>query len=330
MKVENISDVKVIINVLKPQPVVGLGNPAIFVEGTTKGHKVYHSISALSEDFDSTTDTYKKASAVLAQRNAPGSVHVITFEDGKIVEAAEDYFFEEWHFAILATHDAADALALSNMIEEQEYKFFVTQAATVAGLTPFADNESTIGLVHPIEEYFDAAIVGAVGSLQPGSVTWKFRGDLVGITAQKLSVSQLEAVHNVNGIAYVVKAGIPQTSEGTTLSGEYIDAIHGTHWVKASLETQLQYTLSTTDKLSFDASGIDLLNAVASNVLETATAQGIVAVDTEGKGLYTVTTLQREDLDPADIAARNYKGLSFNYQRSGAIHSVVVNGTIEV
>lgn len=330
MKVEKISDVTVIIDVLKPQPVIGLGNPAIFVEGTTKGHKAYQSMSALSSDFANTTDTYKKAAAVLAQRNAPKFVHVITFEEGKIVEAAEDYFYEGWHFALLATYDAADALALSNMIEEQDFKFFVVQAAAATGIEPFNDNALTIGLVHPLEEYFDAALVGDTGSLPVGSVTWKFRSDLVGITPQSLTIGQLEAIHTAHGVAYVNKAGIPQTSEGTTMSGEFIDAIHGTHWVKASLESQLQYTLSTTDKLSFDASGIDLLNAVASNVLETAFAQGIVAADDEGKGAYSVTTLQRGDLDPGDIAARNYKGLSFNYQRSGAIHSVVVNGTIEV
>lgn len=330
MKVEKISDVKVTIDVLKPQPVIGLGNPAIFVAGLAKAHKSYKSIASLSEDFASGTDVYKVASTVMKQRNAPQTVHVITYEEEKITEAAADYFYEEWHFAMLAKVDAASALALSNMIEEQEYKFFVIQAATPDELTAMSDNESTIGLIHPIEERLDAALIGEAASLPVGSITWKFRNGLIGITPNQLSVSALEAIHAVNGIAYVTKAGIPQTSEGTTLSGEFIDALHGTHWVKANMESQLQNVLSTTDKLTFDSNGIDLLNVTASNVLEVGFQQGIVAADDEGKGRYTVTTLQRSDLDPGDIAARNYKGLSFNYQRSGAIHTVEVSGTIEV
>ena len=122
----------------------------------------------------------------------------------------------------------------------------------------------------------------------------------------------------------------PQTSEGKTMSGEFIDACMD-HWVKSNIETNVQRLLSTTDKLTFDSNGIALLDTTVANVLETAFNNGIVdIVDETGVGNYSVTALGRQDLNPDDIAARNYKGLSFKYKRSGAIHTVDVTGTIEV
>lgn len=330
MKIEKITDVKVNIDVVKPQPVVGLGNPAIFVSGLAKGCKVYRSLSALAEDHASGTDVYAKAAAIFGQRNIPQKVHVITYETSKVTDAASEYFYEEWHFALLAKYEEVAALALSNLIEEQEYKFFVVQVATATELGPFAGNESTIGLVHPLKEHLDAALIGDSANLPVGSITWKFRSGLVGITAQPLGVSEVEAIDAANGIAYISKAGVAQTSEGTTLSGEFIDAVHGTHWVKANMESQIQNVLTTSDKVDFDLNGIDLLNVTASNVLETATQQGIVSRNDEGKGNYAVTTLQKGQLDPGDVKNRVYKGLSFNYERSAAIHAAVVSGTIEV
>lgn len=330
MKVEKITDVKVKIDVLQPQPTIGMGNPAIFNQGEQVGDKAYKSLASIKEDFSEDSGVYKKAAAVFAQANAPKTVHVITYAEGKIEEAAAASFFTDWHFALLAEFDADNALALSNFIEEQEFKFFVVQVDKVADLTPLSGNTATIGLVHPLDEAFDGALIGNAASLPVGSITWKFRSNLIGITAQPLTVAGLEAIHEAYGIAYVEKAGIAQTSEGTTLSGEFIDALHGTHWVKANMESSIQNVLSTTDKLTFDSRGIDLLNVTATNILETAFQQGIILADGEGKGDYAVTTLSRDDLDPADIAARNYKGLSFSYKRSGAIHTVEVSGTVEV
>ncbi|HHX0211998.1 TPA: DUF3383 family protein [Enterococcus faecalis] len=329
--IEKISDVNVKIDIMHPQPIVGLGNPAIFVQGAKQGYKEYTNLETLAKDFANATIVYKKADAIWKQDNKPYTISVITFEENKIADAAKSYFYNDWHFALLANFVEADALALSNLIEENEFKFLVIQTATVDELTVFTGNNLTIGLVHPLEEFLDAALIGNTASLTVGSVTWKFRHNLVGITPNTLTTSQLQAIEKANAIAYVTKAGIPQTSEGKTLGGEFIDSLHGDHWVKSNIETKVQRLLSTTDKLTFDSNGIALLDTTVANVLETAFTNGIIdIVDETGVGNYSVTALSRQELNPDDIAARNYKGLSFKYKRSGAIHTVDVTGTIEV
>lgn len=341
--VEAITDVTVSINVQQPQPKIGLGIPAIFAVGIEQTFKEYSSLDGLVKDFGENTTVYKKAKAVFAQVNMPKNIVVITYKkedsapdrlgtSGNIVKAAEEYFFENWHFALLAEFESDTGLALSNFIEEQKFKFLVLQVAKASDLTPFAKNSLTIGLVHTLaEEYLDAALIGNTANLTVGSVTWKGRPNLIGITAQKLMVSNLEEIHKAGGLAYVEKAGIPQTSEGKTISGEFIDSLHGDHWIKSNIESRLQRLLSNTDKITFDSNGIALLRNELTTVFEEAFSNGIIdVVDETGNGNYSITALQRTDLKPEDIAARNYKGLSFTYKRSGAIHSVDVSGTIEV
>ncbi|HHW4852487.1 TPA: DUF3383 family protein, partial [Enterococcus faecalis] len=200
--IEKITDVNVKIDIMHPQPIVGLGNPAIFVQGSTQNYKEYTSLETLAKDFATTTTVYKKAETIWKQENKPQTIAVVTFAadtptspeqpdsliaGSGIIAAATSYFYNDWHFALLANFVEADALALSNLIEENEFKFLVIQTATVDELTVFAGNNLTIGLAHPLEEFLDAALIGNTASLTVGSVTWKFRHNLVGITPNTLT-----------------------------------------------------------------------------------------------------------------------------------------------
>ncbi|WP_239256686.1 DUF3383 family protein [Listeria ilorinensis] len=329
---EAISDVRIHIDLLKPAAKTGLGQPAIFVTGAASKYEEFTSIDALEDTYARTTAVYQKAAAIFKQENAPSKVSVITFKEGEAGLACETYFDKAWHFALLAEYVAADALAISNFIEEKGFKFAVFQVSAVADVTQFAKNARTIVYIHPrAEENIDAAVVGNTSSLNVGSVTWKFRHNLVGVTANDISSIELKAIHEAGALAYVSKAAIPQTSEGVTVGGEYIDAIHGDDWIKANLETRIQTLMTNTDKITFDQTGIALLQSEVKTVLEEAYKNGIIDTDdATGEGNYTITAAQRSDLKAEDISKRVYKGLSFYYKRAGAIHEVDVYGTIEV
>lgn len=325
-----ISDIIVRITVNQPAPLLGMGQPVIFSKGSKEGYKEYESLVDLNEDYAITTAVYKKASAILAQSNRPRKFAVATF-DKNIVDVATKYFFESWHFALLAEYDGDDALALSNFLEEQQFKFLVVQVDKASELDTLEGNMLTIAAVHDKQdEYLDAAVVGNTANLTVGSVTWKNRANLVGITPIDISVSELNILHRKGGFAYVRKAGIPQTSEGKTVGGEFIDALHGDHWVKASIETNLQRLLTDMDKVDLASAGIAQIRSTAEDTLVEAHGNGIIDTnDEDGLPNYEVDAAPRSELDPEDIARREYKGLSFRYKRSSAIHSATVQGIIE-
>ncbi len=358
--VSNILDAQVILTVSKPAPVAGLGIPAIFVQGDTENYQEYTSIDALADDFDESTNVYKKADAVFAQINSPIKVAVITYTAGTaaegtpedvtatptsdganvtadaesglapIVQAAQDYWLNDWHFAMLDKFDAANALALSNFIDLQKYKFLIVQVRDLSDLKPLTPNARTIGLVKANDEPFDAALIGDAASVTVGNITWKFRHNLNGITPDLVTNSEFDAINKAHAIGYVTKAGVPQTTEGWTLSGDYIDTLHGQDWVKSNLETNLQTLLTNSPKISYDVTGIALLKATVKSTLETAKQQGIIAVGDDGKtGIYTVTAKPASEMKATDVAIRAYKGISFNYTAQNAIHTVVVYGVVE-
>lgn len=331
--VDAITDVNIHIDIYKPAPKVGLGRPLILAKSdtATSSYKEYTSLESIEADYARTTSVYMKASAIFKQDNAPDKVAVGAFADGEAAVFVEKQFNQSWHFALLADYVAADALAISNFIEEKTFKFLVVNVADVAGAQQFKGNARTIVLVHNnSEENIDSALLGAVASKPVGSVTWKFKS-LKSVTATEITADELKAIHEAGAIAYVNIAGIAQTSEGITAGIEYIDALHGDDWIKTNLETRIQTLLSKTDKLSFDASGISLLQSEVKTVLAEAFSNGIISLNDEtGEGDYSMEVKQRADLKPEDIAARNYKGISFRYKRAGAIHTVDVYGTIEV
>ncbi|MGH2140653.1 DUF3383 family protein, partial [Enterococcus faecalis] len=73
------TDVNVKIDIMHPQPIVGLGNPAIFGHASTQNYKEYTSIETLAKDFATTTTVYKKAETIWKQENKPQTIAVVTF-----------------------------------------------------------------------------------------------------------------------------------------------------------------------------------------------------------------------------------------------------------
>lgn len=336
-----ITDIYVNITTTHPVAAIGLGVPGIFVVGDALNDQHYTSLEALTADYDNGTDVYKAAKAYFDQPNAGKSIEVITYTASKtddttkvttggISEAATAYYWGAWHFAVLATYNAADALELSNYIETQNEKFFVVQQAKLEDLTQFAKNTRTITFYHlAADERLDMAVLGRVGNKDVGSVTWKSKGDLVGITEDKLTYLQYSAAETAHAIAYVSKGNKVVTSNGWTASGAWIDQLHGIDWVKENIELQLQDLLNQEDKVAFDDTGFAQLEQVVEQVLSNAYAQGIVAYDATSKGgAYTVTFDKLADVPAEDIANREYNGIHWSYTPSDAVHNMNVYGTI--
>lgn len=354
---DRVSDVNVVISVLHPRPVVGLGNLLILNAVTAKAptpaqlsvqdrmngillrktdkatgaiYREYKNIDAVAVDYGEDTAVYKKAQTYFAQSNHSDRVAVLDYDPSKAYDALKAFWYFNWTFAVRTSNDVDDNLvALSNIFEANKNHILVVQSNDVTQFDKIYGQNYTVGLKHDTAENMDSALVGAVATLTVGSVTWKFK-QLKGVTPEVLTSNELSAIHRAHAFAYVEVSGVGETSEGWTMSGEYIDVIHGIIWVNTNMENKLEQFLQENGKVSYDQVGITRINGVATQVMEQAYAQGIILTDeTTGKGDYTVTTSQRSEQSQQDLSDRHYGGLSFTYHVSGAIHTITVHGEVQ-
>ncbi|MBB1078965.1 DUF3383 family protein [Limosilactobacillus sp. STM2_1] len=363
-----LSDITVKLNIETPSIPVNMGNLAVFVKGNNQGVETFGSYEDLQKTYGSNELLKQVANGFFSQDDHGNKLFVVTYTD--VATAASAYYGEGWEFATVlpvdptapvvinpssdegkedaqpastdTTNVLADAVALSSFIDGKNERFAVVAKPAIAENVEnapefkkaFGNSPRTIaffsGSTQAEAEYGIGGLVGAVGNETVGSVTWKFR-KVGGVKPVDLTVTQIQKLHDNNIFTYVTKAGLDQTSEGKTLGGEFVDALHGDDWVKASLETRLQQLLSNSKKVTYDAAGIAQIDATVTSVLTDATNNGIISINPEtNAGEFTVKTASRAESSKEDIAQRSYKGLQFSYTRSGAIHTVKVNGQINI
>lgn len=354
-----VSDVVVKLTVASPTAVTGLGNLMIITQtgtsvpatatandglmtnitddNTKSAFKTYASLDALAKDYQSTTSVYKKAAAYFDQENASDRISVMSYASGKVEDSLRAFWNQDWTFAIwdgngstdTASSTLADQATAATLFEAQEDHILVLQREQASEFSSMTKgNDYTVGCVHSLSEPMDAALVGACASLTVGSITWKFK-KLNDVSPEDLTAGQVTAITAAHCIAYANVHGRAQTTEGTVLSGEYIDEIHGEMWVKVNLEANLESLLQSNPKVPYDATGIAMIQGVVTSTLQVATDQGIVLVNDNGKGDFAVSSTPRSAQSATDLSSRRYTGCTFRYTPSGAVHTVEVNGVVD-
>lgn len=293
-------------------------------------YREYKNLDAVAVDYPEGTTVWKKANSYFAQANHSDRVAILDYVEGKLLDSLKDFWFNNWTFAIFTDNTINDDVVLaSNIFESNQDHFLVLQNDDLSEFTQFYGQNYTIGLKHTTDEAMDAAFVGAIATKQVGSTTWKFK-ELKGITPDVMTTQERAGIENSHVIGYLTVGGRPETSEGFTLSGEYIDLLHGEIWVKTNMANELQRMLQDNDKIPYDNRGISMINAKANYVLDIAWRQDIIATDdTTGKGIYEVISTPYSQQSREDKSKRHYGGTSFTYKASNAIHTLTVKGTVD-
>ncbi len=345
-------DVHVVLDVASPALPVNLGNLAVFIVQTGTNDVITDvEVSSFQEISDRGLSLGAEATAIakgfFAQDGHGESLFIYgvpnSIDGSETTKKLEMVLSDGWEFGAIVPATQNDIVAMSNAVEEYGRKFLVVSgtgfdkdvASAITALesvatAPFYGNNRTfmIGGTDEQQYYNIGAVVGAVGNKTPGSTTWKFRS-MNGSDALKVNGSVVSVATKNDVNLYVMKAGKAQTSEGLTLSGDYIDALLADDWIRAELESQIQDLLQSSDKIPYDATGIAQIEAVVTTVLRTATDNGIILMDPETNGgRFTVTAGSRDQQSAADVAARKYSDISFEYTRAGAIHDVTIHGTV--
>lgn len=255
-----------------------------------------------------------------------------------LLEEDSDFYFvtSDDHTSTFVTAMSSEVQALDKM-----YFFSTNDASSLAAVTdPLAAHDwtsliadsHTVGLFHEDSSTFvECAYVGSNAPYDAGSVTWA-NLQLSGVQASRASVNgklltetQKNNLFKRNINFSERDAGIDFTRSGFTMSGEWIDVIRGVHWQTADISVSLKGLLLSQKggKVSYDNGGI----ARVREVLTTSLQRGVNRNFLESFVATVPLVAQTSKQDRLDRILNN---VTFTAILAGAIHEIVVRGTVTV
>lgn len=243
---------------------------------------------------------------------------------------------DSWYGLILTNASKPCVLAAAAYIEAN-IKIMVTQSADTGMLSASVTDDvaselQTAGyartaiLYHPKEhQHAGAAWLGKCLPKDPGSITWKFK-TLAGVDTVALTDTEVTALEGKDANHYTTIAGVAITQQGVTSAGEFIDITQSVDFMRARLQEYIYTRLANADKIPFTDPGIAIVEAEVRAVMVLCVNQGILAADPAP----TVSVPRAADVSMIDKAARLLPDVKFEATLAGAIHKVIVNGTVSV
>lgn len=251
------------------------------------------------------------------------------------LEAVQDEN-DDWYALVAESRTAADQLALAGVIEAQR-KIYVTATAdpvaVTTGTTDIAkqlsdlnyDRTAVVYLTNATTQYPECVWVGSQLPEVPGSNTWNLKQGS-GITVDSLSETKKTNLRNKKCNFYTRKAGVEIFQDGVMASGEYIDTIIFVDWLYARLQEAIFFRLINSKKVPYTRRGAAVIENEIRSVLSQGVANGGIADDTP----YVVVAPDPLAISPTLRAQRIMGDFTFTARLAGAVHKVIVRGTVGV
>lgn len=338
-------DVEVVIfDQTSPISKKGFGLPLVFVTDADIDYKEVEGTDGLTT-LTSTDMGYKMISRMFEQEPSPQEVAVygvdITAASSTITDEMNALLLEhqDFYFTLLASRVQDDIKEMASWTGANQ-RLFITQADVGDSVTSIETlageiSSSRVGLYahnggsSGDDPYLDAAIVGRMAPTDPGSATWKFK-TLNGVPASTYSNTDENTLLDANVNSYMLRMGVNMTNEGKETTGGFIDIQRAKDWLKARIEEEIFFLLYNSEKVSYDATGIAQVVGALKSVLKRAVRQKIIALDDEDNGMWDVTVPTREQISKVDIANRLLPDIDFVATVAGAVHTVEVEGVLQV
>jgi len=247
---------------------------------------------------------------------------------------AED---NDWYGLVATTRTKADILALAAIIETG-IKLYITCTGeadvrngvadtTLLSLKALAYDRTGYLYSADYANFPEAAWIGGQLPKNPGSTTWKFK-TLVGITPDALSATEFGNIKDNHGNTYETVGGVNIiSSEGTVVSGEYIDIIRGTDWLQVRMQEDLYSLLVNSEKIPFTERGAGAIESKIRRWLATGESD---AYNLLVPGESIVNMPRVADISEADRLARFFSGITFSAKYAGAVHKIGISGKLTV
>lgn len=203
-----------------------------------------------------------------------------------------------------------------------------TGVAGTASLAEFAKLMSydRVAVVYhaPSMEYLAAAWMGKELPYDPGAHTWAFK-NLTGVSVDSLTSGQEGLIRGKNANVYTTTAAYANTYAGTVAkASNYIDDVRGLDWLDTTIKADLFNLLAASGKVPFTDSGIQTVVGVLKASLKKAENATVLTAGWE------VTFPLASAVSSVDKAARRLTGINWSGTLAGAVHSIVINGTVSV
>lgn len=178
-------------------------------------------------------------------------------------------------------------------------------------------------------KYIDIAWSSRLLPTDPGSNNWAYN-DLVGVVPDTLKSSESSSVFANNGNTYETIAGINITRFGTVASGEYIDVIRGSDWLKSRIQERVLLELSNLDKIPYTNKGVAIIKNLIRGVINKGADNGFIATDAENNAIATITAPLVEDVSVTKKADRILPDIKFTATLASAVNRVEIEGVLQL
>lgn len=321
----------------KPIAEKGFGLPLILGTSKDSPYKVYRELEDVAVDYDAESKEYKVASRMFGQNPRPQEIAMFSFlydaiSDGptalgaalnELIKKHKDFYY------LVSTEQGDEEItALAEWANTSDRLYGATTAKPELAATLRGQFDNTFLIVHDKPETYVAE--GLISTCAPrviGSYTWTFK-NVQGVPEVEFDNTTINEIHANNASTYIEEAGLLMNSHGVVTSGEYIDVIQATHFLKARLAEYVFRLLALKEKVPYTDAGIALVVAEVENVLSLATKQEIVATDEADNPLYSITAPLAAEIPKNTKAKRILPDVHWRAVIAGAVEHVEIRGVL--
>lgn len=296
----------------------------------------YSSIEEVEADFTVADPEIDMARSAFGQAVKPEQVKIGTLlaaDQGSYVTAltAISQIDDDWYGLATETESDANINLIAAYIEARIKIYFANtrDAAVLAGtagnvaedLNAAAYDRTSLSYSGAAStQYLSSGLAGGQLPKVPGSVTYKFK-TVAGVTADKLTTTQINNVESEKANHYTAVAGINIYQQGTVSSGEFVDVMIGADWIQARLQETIYQQLVNLDKIPYTNAGIAVVQNLMNQVLTQAVKNSILAD-------FKITVPDVSEISSLDKGARLLPDMEFVGTLAGAIHKVQIRGRL--
>ena len=207
-----------------------------------------------------------------------------------------------------------------------DFANMTTPPSGIMGTLKTAGYKRTFGLWSgdPID-YCATGLMSNRLTPDPGSDTWAYKF-IAGCSADILTSTQQQNITGNNGNFYISIARIVGVVDGRSAQGQFMDIQRGLDALENDIHTRVWALLSSVPKVPYTSKGIASVGAEVAASLASFVRTGFLSEDTGFEPKVLLPAIA--DVNPLDKRDRILRNVNFTATAQGAIHKVLINGTV--